>query len=316
MSIANKVIVIAGPTASGKTRLAIELAQVVGGEIVSADSMQVYRGMDIGTAKADAHERAQCAHHMLDVADPAQGYSAAQYVQQATECCDDILSRGKVPIIAGGTGLYIDSLISGRSFAETEESRAVRAALNAQYAAQGGDAMLSRLREVDPERAAKLAANDARRIVRALEIYTLTGRTATAHDEYTRTLPPRYDAARLVLAYKDRARLYARIDSRVDEMVKNGLFDEVAALMARGVPRNSTAMQAIGYKEVAAALCGELTHGQAVELIKQSSRRYAKRQLTWFRRWEDAKWIEWEGEPDFLHARQVSTDFIRTRGIS
>lgn len=316
MSIANKVIVIAGPTASGKTRLAIELAQVVGGEIVSADSMQVYRGMDIGTAKADAHERAQCAHHMLDVADPAQGYSAAQYVQQAAECCDDILSRGKVPIIAGGTGLYIDSLISGRSFAETEESRAVRAALNAQYATQGGDAMLSRLREVDPERAAKLAANDARRIVRALEIYTLTGRTATAHDEYTRTLPPRYDAARLVLSYKDRARLYARIDSRVDEMVKNGLFDEVATLMARGVPREGTAMQAIGYKEVAAALCGELTHDEAVELIKQSSRRYAKRQLTWFRRWEDAKWIEWEGEPDFLHARQVSTDFIRTRGIS
>lgn len=312
----DKVVVIAGPTASGKTALSIALAQELHGEIVSADSMQVYRGMDIGTAKATPAERAAAAHHMLDVAEPDQPYSAARYVDEAAACCEDILSRGKLPIITGGTGLYIDSLLSGRSFADTEESRAARDALCREYDSLGGEAMLEKLRRIDPERAGMLAAADKRRIVRALEIYTLTGETATAHDAATRALPPRYDAARIALCYADRARQYAKIDSRVDAMVREGLFDEVSALLDRGVPPEATAMQAIGYKEAAAALRGELTAQEAITLIKQSSRRYAKRQLTWFRRWEDAFWIRWDADPDFLAARQLSTAFIRRRGIS
>ena len=312
----DKVVVIAGPTASGKTALSIALAQELHGEIVSADSMQVYRGMDIGTAKATPAERAAAAHHMLDVAEPDRPYSAARYVDEAAACCEDILSRGKLPIITGGTGLYIDSLISGRSFADTEESRAARDALCREYDSLGGEAMLEKLRRIDPERAGMLAAADKRRIVRALEIYALTGETATAHDAATRALPPRYDAARIVLCYADRARQYARIDSRVDAMVREGLFDEVSALLDRGVPPEATAMQAIGYKEAAAALRGEVTAQEAIALIKQSSRRYAKRQLTWFRRWEDALWIRWDADPDFLAARQLSTAFIRRRGIS
>lgn len=314
--MAGNVIVIAGPTASGKTALSVALARELGGEIVSADSMQVYRGMDIGTAKATAAEQREAAHHMLDVADPGEAYSAARYVDETAACCEDILARGKLPVITGGTGLYIDSLLSGRSFADTEDSRELREAIAREYDEHGGAAMLEKLRHIDPQRAAILAAPDKRRIVRALEIYALTGETATAHDEATRALPPRYNAARIVLCYADRARQYAMIDSRVDKMVREGLFDEVSRLLADGVPPEATAMQAIGYKETAAALRGEITAHEAVTLIKQNSRRYAKRQLTWFRRWEDALWIRWDDEPDFLAARQISTDFIHRRGIS
>ena len=312
----NRIVVVAGPTASGKTRLGIELAQALGGEIVSADSMQIYRRMDIGTAKATAEERAAAVHHMLDVAEPDESWSVARYVEEASRCCDDIIARGRLPIVVGGTGLYIDSLLSGRSFADTEDSREVREAIAREYDERGGAAMLEKLRHIDPQRAAILAAPDKRRIVRALEIYALTGETATAHDEATRALPPRYNAARIVLCYADRARQYAMIDSRVDKMVRDGLFDEVSRLLADGVPPEATAMQAIGYKETAAALRGEITAHEAVTLIKQNSRRYAKRQLTWFRRWEGALWIRWDDEPDFLAARQISTDFIHRRGIS
>lgn len=316
--MAGKVVVIAGPTASGKTALAIELARALGGEIVTADSMQVYRGFDIGTAKADANERAAAIHHMLNVAAPDESYSAARYVQDAAAVCDDILSRGKLPIIAGGTGLYIDSLLSGRDFAERGEgeSAELRAELAAEYDERGGEAMLECLREFDPERAAILHPSDKRRIVRAIEIYKLTGRTISEHDAYTKTLPPRYDAARIVLNYSERSALYARIDARVDEMCSRGLFDEVAGLLRAGVPEECTAMQAIGYKEAVRALRGDITRAQAVEQIKLASRRYAKRQLTWFRRWEDALWIEHDGAPDLISARQLSTKFIHSRGIS
>ena len=210
----NRIIVVAGPTASGKTRLGIELAKVYGGEIVSADSMQLYRGMDIGTAKATAEEQAQAKHHMLDVAEPSEAWSVARYVEQAGQVCDEILSRGKLPILVGGTGLYIDSLIAGRDFADNQEDRALRTALEAEYDRVGGESMLEALAAFDPERAAKLGAGDKRRIVRAIEIYRLTGKTATEHDEQTRRRPPRYEAARIVLNYKNRADLYDRIDRR------------------------------------------------------------------------------------------------------
>ena len=297
MTMNADVIVVAGPTASGKTSLSIALARLVGGEIVSADSMQIYRGMDIGTAKADAAERAAVPHHMLDAADPSEAYSVARYVREASLCCDDILSRRKVPVITGGTGLYIDSLLSGRSFAESGDPR-LRERLDAEYDRIGGEAMLDRLRSVDPQRAEKLAPTDRRRIVRALEIFQLTGQTITEHDALTRQLPPRYRALRIVLGFRDRALLYERIDRRVDRMVRDGLFREVADLLSRGLDPGTTALQAIGYKEAALALQGVLTEEEAVSQIKQASRRYAKRQITWFRRWEDAVQLLRDSEPD------------------
>lgn len=310
----NSIIVVAGPTASGKTRLGIELAKKYGGEIVSADSMQLYRGMDIGTAKATKAEQAEAVHHMLDVIDPSEAYSVARYVDEAGAVCDDILSRGRVPILVGGTGLYIDSLIAGRDFADNQEDKALRSELEAEYDRLGGEAMLNKLAAFDPARASKLGAGDKRRIVRAVEIYRLTGKTATEHDEETRRRPPRYDAARIVLNYKNRADLYARIDERVTQMAADGLFDEVRRLLDSGLSAECTAMQAIGYKEAVLALKGELTEDEALDLIRQGSRRYAKRQITWFSRWEGALRILWDTAPDFGAALQISTAFLQSRG--
>ena len=298
-----QLLVLCGPTATGKTALSLALAERLNGEIVSADSMQVYRGMDIGTAKASPEERARVPHHMLDVADPSENYSVARYVEEASRCCDDILARGKLPILTGGTGLYIDSLLAGRSFGgEDEDGGALRLALGADYDRLGGDAMLKRLRKVDPERAAKLHPGDKRRIVRALEVFERTGMTITEHDARTRAQPPRYTARRIVLSFADREALYARIDRRVEEMAVQGLFEEVEALLDAGLSPDCTAMQAIGYKEAALALRGDMSRSEAVALIQQSSRRYAKRQLTWFRRAPDARWILWEGAPDIAAA--------------
>lgn len=314
--MADKIIVVAGPTASGKTGFGIELALAYNGEIVSADSMQIYRRMDIGTAKATAWEQAMVPHHMLDVAEPWEDWSVARYVEQAERCCRDIISRGKLPILVGGTGLYIDSLVSGRDFAAVDSDQGLRDRLSAEYEALGGEAMHQRLREIDPERASILHPGDKRRIVRALEIYELTGITITEHDRRTQALPKRFDDAAIHLSFKDRARLYERIDRRVDMMVEQGLFDEVAGLLASGLSPACTAMQAIGYKEAALALSGELTREEAVELIKQSSRRYAKRQLTWFNRNTEALRITWDDVPDFEFARRLSTEFLHRHGIS
>ena len=311
-----KIVVVCGPTATGKTRLGIELAKQYDGEIVSADSMQVYRRMDIGTAKATAAERAAAVHHMLDVAEPWENYSVARYVEEAARCCEDILSRGKLPILVGGTGLYIDSLVSGRDFADNDGDAGLRDRLSAEYDALGGGEMLLRLKSVDPERAEKLHPGDKRRIVRALEIFQLTGLTITEHDRRTRALPPRYDAARIFLNYEDRADLSARNDRRVDKMAEQGLFAEVQSLLDEGLSARCTAMQAIGYKEPAMALKGEISREEAVALIKQNSRRYAKRQLTWFSREESALPIRWGHEPDFEQARRLSTEYLLRRGLS
>ena len=293
------MIVVAGPTATGKTGLSIALAGRLGGEIVSADSMQVYRRMDIGTAKATPAERAAAPHHMIDVCEPWEDYSVSRYVQEAAAVCDALLAAGKTPILTGGTGLYIDSLLSGRDFAGREEGdESLRRQLSEDYDRLGGEAMLAALRRFDPERAEKLHPADRRRIVRAIEVYRLSGKTISQHDAETRALPPRYTALRLVLSYRDRADLYARIDRRVEEMVAEGLFEEVESLLAEGLSPDCTAMQAIGYKEAALALRGELSRKEAADLIKQNSRRYAKRQLTWFGRNPEAHWILWDQEPD------------------
>lgn len=291
-----KILVITGPTATGKTALGVELAKKLNGEVISADSMQIYRGMDIGTAKPEKEEMQGIAHHMFDVADPSEDFSVSRYVEMAAECIENVYSRGKLPILVGGTGLYIDSLLSGRSFAEKGDG-ILREQLGMEYDATGGEEMLKKLSAIDPERGAKLHPADKRRIVRALEIYALTGKTITEHDAETRSLPPRYSSMRIALSFREREKLYSRIDHRVDMMMAKGLESEVRALLDAGVPRDSTAMQAIGYKELVEALEGKCSVASAVEAIKMGSRRYAKRQLTWLRRDEGLHWILWEDSP-------------------
>lgn len=310
-----KILVICGPTASGKTALAVELALRHRGEVVSADSMQIYRRMDIGTAKPTREEMGGVPHHMLDVADPEEDFSVARYVDMAAKCVDDILSRGKLPILAGGTGLYIDSLLSGRTFAPFQPDSPLRGQLEEQLRREGGAAMLSRLAQVDPDSAARLHPNDEKRIIRALEVYQSTGKTITQHNLETRAIPPRYDALTLALAFEQREDMWSRIDRRVDQMMDQGLVDEVQRLLDSGVPAKCTAMQAIGYKEMAAAL---LSHGDVsagAEEVKLRSRQYAKRQLTWFRRNRAARWLLWGREPDFAAALQTSTEYMEEFGL-
>jgi len=297
------IIVITGPTATGKTALGASLARRIGGEVVSADSMQVYRYMDIGTAKPTAGEMLGVPHHLFGILPPWEDYSVARYVADAHRCIGDILGRGKRPLLVGGSGLYIDSLLSGRSFSARDD--ALRRKLESEYDEAGGAAMLSRLGGFDGESAEKLCPNDKKRIVRALEAYLSTGKTISQHDRETRALPPRYAPLKVALTFSDRAELYARIDRRVDSMLARGLEEEVRGLLGMGVPPGSTAMQAIGYKEMAAAIRGELGMGDAVEKIKMESRRYAKRQLSWLRRDARAKWIEWDGEPDIEGAARA-----------
>ena len=308
-----KLLVLCGPTASGKTALGVALAQATGGEVVSADSMQIYRRMDIGTAKPTREEMGGVPHHMLDVADPAEDYSVARYVRDADACVRDILVRGRLPIVVGGTGLYIDNLIAGRDFAPF--TGAWREKLQARAREEGLSALREELRRIDPDRAEKLHPNDEKRILRALEVWYETGETITAHDARTRDLPPKYDALRVCLTFARREDLWDRIDRRVDLMMAAGLEREVRDLLASGVPPAATAMQAIGYKEFAAALRGEEPLAQAVAEVKLRSRQYAKRQLTWFRRTPDIRWVTWEKDPDLSRGRQEVTAYMEEFGI-
>ena len=310
-----KILVIVGPTASGKTRMAVELAKAHNGEVVSADSMQIYRRMDIGTAKPTAEEMDGIPHHMIDVADPEEDFSVARYVEMASACVDDILARGKLPIVAGGTGLYVDSLLSGRTFAAFSPESALRKELEEELAERGGEAMLEELSRVDPEAAARLHPNDHKRIVRALEVYRSTGKTISEHNRETQALPPRYEALTIGLNFQDRADLWARIDARVDQMAADGLEREVRELLSSGLSPRCTAMQAIGYKEFVAAVEGDMTWREAEELVKLRSRQYAKRQLTWFRRSRDTHWLLWEKNPNFGNARQRSTELLEEFGL-
>ena len=310
-----KIVVITGPTASGKTALGVALCQKLNGEVVSADSMQIYRRMTIGTAKPTPEEMQGVPHHMIDVAEPEENWSVARYVEEAAACVEDILARGKLPVIVGGTGLYIDSLLSGRTFAGGEVNDALRQELSERYDEIGAKGLLGELRKVDPERAEKLHPGDKKRIVRALEVFILTGKTITEHDRETKAIPPRWESAKLALDFESRQTLYDRIDRRVDDMFARGLMDEVRALLSSGVPDSCTAMQAIGYKEAVAALRGECSEAEARAMIQQESRRYAKRQLTWFRRDKEIEWHRFGAEPDLSAAMQHSTAFLRSRGI-
>ena len=313
--MAPRIVCVVGPTACGKTTLGVLLAKRYGGEVVSADSMQIYRGMTIGTAAPTAEEMDGVPHHMIAVADPAEQWSAARYAQAAIPIVDDILKRGKLPILVGGTGLWLDAVVQGREFAPGQAGGAVRRELEAQLAAEGMEPLLQELRRVDPESAARLHPADTKRILRALEVYRETGETITAHDERTRSLPPRYDAVWLGLRFADREDMKALIDRRVDAMVRSGLEEEVRALLQSGLPPSATAWQAIGYKEFLGVLEGTATMEQAVAEVKLRSRQYAKRQLTWFRRTEGAKWLFWGPEPDFEAACRTSTKYLEEFGL-
>ena len=308
----NRIICIAGPTASGKTALAVELAKELNGEVVSCDSMQVYRRMDIGTAKPTKEEMQGIVHHMIDVAEPDEDFSVSRYCEMAAPIVDDIVGRGKTAIIAGGTGLYMDSLIRGNAFAPFPAT-GVRERLEEQADAEGMQAMLRRLQSVDPDSAARLHLSDRKRILRALEVWLETGETITEHNRKTQAIPPRYTPLWLGLDFADRGELYRRIDTRVDAMLEMGLMEEIRELLASGIPAKCTAMQAIGYKEFVNALNGEETVEKAAEEVKKSSRHYAKRQLTWFRRNPRLHWLTRQtgqkNEEILTAARQIIYDF-------
>ena len=314
--MAPKIVCVVGPTACGKTTLGVLLAKRFDGEVVSADSMQIYKGMTIGTAAPTAAEMDGVPHHMVAVADPAEQWSAARYAETAIPIIDDILAREKLPILVGGTGLWLDAVVRGHGFAGGHAGGAVRAALHKRLEAEGIGPLLAELRQVDPAAAERLHPADEKRILRALEVWLETGKTITAHNEETKTLPPRYDAVWIGLRFADREDMKALIDRRVDAMVEEGLLDEVKRLLESGLPREATALQAIGYKEFLGVLEGTATEAEAIAEVKLRSRQYAKRQLTWLRRNPDIHWIEWEKERDFGRALQVSTEILTAAGVS
>lgn len=314
--MAPKIVCVVGPTACGKTTLGVQLAKRFNGEVVSADSMQIYRGMTIGTAAPTAAEMDGVPHHMVAVADPAEQWSAARYTQTAIPIIDDILARGKLPILVGGTGLWLDAVVKGHGFAGGHAGGEVRRELQRRLEREGIGPLLAELRQVDPASAERLHPADEKRILRALEVYLETGKTITAHNEETKKIPPRYDAVWIGLQFEDRADMRDLIDRRVDKMVEEGLLREVRSLLESGLPREATALQAIGYKEFLGVLDGTATEAEAIEEVKLRSRQYAKRQLTWLRKNRDIHWIFWEKERDFARAIQISTEILTAAGVS
>lgn len=284
-----RIVVIVGPTASGKTALAKETAKHFGGEIVSADSMQIYKYMDIGTAKPTAEEQQGIVHHMIDFVPPEQKYDVATFVHDARACIDDIHRRGKLPILVGGTGLYIDHVVKDTEFEKTDTDTLYRREMELFAEKNGNESLHLLLREIDPQAAENIHPNNVRRVIRALEVFHTTGKTFTQCNLES-VKAPVYDAVWFGLNMPREA-LYERINQRVDRMMEQGLLDEVKYIMSLGVTAQSTAMQAIGYKELACYLNGGCTLVEAVDLIKQESRRYAKRQLTWFKRNPEIHWI-------------------------
>ena len=283
-------LAITGPTASGKTALSIALAREIGAQIISCDSMQIYKGMDIGTAKATAEERAAVEHHLIDFLSPTENYSAQSYREDALRCARQITERGMIPLFVGGTGLYIDTVMRGVSDKAPESSPEYRARmLELASSTDGVDALWQRLHSVDPESAEKIHKNNVKRVIRALEIFDTTGIPKSQLDRESLASAADIDVAMITLDFHDRDNLYSRVDRRVDAMMEEGLLDEVRALCAADMlPETSTASQAIGYKELLTYIRGESSLEDAVELLKLSSRRYAKRQLTWFRHEADA----------------------------
>ena len=287
----DKIIAVAGPTASGKSALALELCKRLGGELVSLDSMQIYKGLDIGTAKPTKAEQAEVRHHMIDICDPREKFSAADFAERAHGVIADIRSRGKRVLLCGGTGLYLDTVLGRLDFGEIESNEKLRRDLIAFAEKNGADALYERLVKIDPQAAEKIHPNNVRRVARAIEIYELTGKTKTEHDREAISDSP-YDSLIIGLDYNDREVLYSRINRRVDLMIDAGLETEVRSLLSEGLlSADSTAGQAIGYKEMLGYIAGEYTLEDAIEKIKLGTRRYAKRQLTWLRRNPEINWL-------------------------
>ena len=284
------LIVVAGPTASGKTSLAIDIAKELDVEIVCADSMQIYKYMDIDTAKATKEEQAQCPHHLMDIVEPDCEFSVADYTELAHKTISDIVSRGKTPIMCGGTGLYIDSVVNDVDFGEFENDYTLRRELEELAKKEGSQRLIDMLSEFDPLSAKKLHPNNLKRIIRAIEFYKVSGIPISEHQHMTKLKESRYNAVEFIID-RERYELYDRINRRVDIMMNEGLTDEVKMLMGRGYSPELNSMQGIGYKELIAYFDGKATLDEAVDAIKQNSRRYAKRQLTWFRRNENIHWL-------------------------
>ena len=307
----DKIICVVGPTASGKTALAVELAKFTNGEVVSCDSMQIYKRLDIGTAKPTKEEMQDIPHHMIDICEPDEDFSVSRYVEMATPIVEDILSRGKTAVIAGGTGLYVDNLIKGGEFAPCPAT-GCRERLEQRLNSEGLEVLMEQLRAIDPV-ALEKSQNNPRRIIRALEVFLETGETITAHNQRTAALPPKFDPLWIGTDYVNRQDLYDRIDLRVRLMVKDGLLDEIREVLNSGIPETATAMQAIGYKEFIDAMAGRATIDEAIAKVQQSSRRYAKRQQTWFRRNERIHWLlRTKGQPAeeiFSLARALAANF-------
>lgn len=287
----DNIIAVAGPTASGKSALALELCKRLDGELISLDSMQIYRGLDIGTAKPTKAEQAEVCHHMIDICEPTENFSAAEFAERAHKVIADVQSRGKKAVLCGGTGLYLDTVLGRLDFGEIESDEKLRGELIAFAEKNGADALHERLREIDPQAAEKIHPNNVRRVARAIEIYELTGKTKTEHDREAISDSP-YESLIIGLDYDDREVLYNRINRRVDAMIEAGLEGEVRSLVSRGLlSAESTAGQAIGYKEMLGYIAGDCSLGDAVGKIKLGTRRYAKRQLTWLRRNPSINWL-------------------------
>lgn len=285
-----KVIVICGPTASGKTALSIELAKKINGEIISSDSMQIYKYMDIGTAKTTQEEMQGIKHYLLDFVEPSQRYSVAEFKKDAEKAIEEILQKGKTPIIVGGTGLYVDSLIYGIEYQTIEFDEQYRKQLEERVEKEGLETLYNEAKKIDPQAIEKISANDKKRILRILEIYKATGKNKTEQELESRKNGVKYDY-KVFAINMDREKLYERINKRVDIMIENGLIEEVEKLLEK-YKEFPTAMQGLGYKEVVEYLQGKVSKEEMIENIKRETRRYAKRQLTWFRKNKQTIWIE------------------------
>ena len=288
-----RILAVAGPTASGKSALAVRLAMLLDGEIISCDSMQIYRRMDVGTAKPTAEEQALVRHRMIDVSEPDEDFSCADYVKYARCEIEKTLAAGKLPIICGGTGLYLDALLRGSDFGETRIDEELRRSLSEFAEREGNEALHKRLSEIDPESAAEIHPNNVKRVIRAIEIYETGGVKKSELDRLSRTVDSPYDALVIALRYTNRDILYERIDKRVDVMLEEGLLRETEMLLREGIfEKNTTASQAIGYKEMLGYISGEMSLSDATEQLKTATRRYAKRQMTWFSSKDYVSWID------------------------
>lgn len=310
----NRLICICGPTASGKTALSVALAKQLHTEIISADSMQIYRGMDIGTAKPTAEERQGVPHHLLDVCAPGEPFSVARYVELADAAAQDVLSRGMVPIVAGGTGLYMDALIECSTFSGDETDLSVREKYQRMAAEQGNEAVHACLAKVDPEGAERLHPNNLKRVIRALEVYEQTGMTIDAFNRLHKRPAPKYAALKIGICPAERQTLYDRIDRRVDQMLADGLIEETKRLLDSGALAG-TAAQAIGYKELLGYLQGDAPLADCVALLKQRSRNYAKRQLTWLKRDDNIHWIYYNNGEELPAILQEATEYLQKHGV-